>query len=43
MKTSDLKNLYLSRQELNSKYVAPIVTQAELFKNVYQQLIYINN
>lgn len=29
---SDLKNLYLSRQELNSKYVAPIVTQADLFK-----------
>lgn len=30
--SSDLKNIYLSRQDLNSKFVAPIVTQEELLK-----------
>ena len=29
---SDLKNLYLERQSLNSQFVTPIVTQDELFK-----------
>ena len=29
---SDLKNMYLSRQELNNTYVAPIVPQSELLK-----------
>jgi hypothetical protein len=30
--TSDLKNMYLDKQELNSTYVTPIVTQDELLK-----------
>ena len=29
---SDLKNLYLTRQQQNGKYVSPIVTQDELLK-----------
>ena len=30
--SSDLKNLYISRQELNNSYIAPIITQDELLK-----------
>jgi hypothetical protein len=30
--SSDLKNLYLGRRELQSSYVSPIVTQEELLK-----------
>ena len=30
--TSDLKNLYTSKQELNNSYVTPIVTQDQLLK-----------
>ena len=30
---SDLKNMYLSRQSLNSKLVGPILTQEEIFMN----------
>ena len=29
---SDLKNLYLSKQELNSKLMAPILTQEQYLK-----------
>jgi hypothetical protein len=30
--SSDLKNLYLTREQLNSRMTSPVVTQAELIK-----------
>jgi len=35
--SSDLKNLYLSRQELQSRMIAPEITQAQLFTNAQQR------
>lgn len=35
--SSDLKNLYLSRQELQSRMIAPEITQAQLFTNSQQR------
>ena len=33
--TSDLKNIYLSRQELQSRQVTPVITQEQLLKQHY--------
>ena len=31
---SDLKDLYLSREQLNARKTSPAITQAQLFKNL---------
>ena len=36
-KTSDLKNLYLSREQLNSRKVSPAITQEQLLMNSASQ------
>ena len=36
-KTSDLKNLYLSREQLNSRKVSPAITQEQLLMNSVSQ------
>ena len=37
---SDLKNMYLSRQDLNSKFVAPILTQEELLNLIHLNKVF---